>query len=240
MPKGTILFAENTWENRKKWLLLLTEEDYEVLQTGDLSSALRLLRVCPPQLVIAPMNLPDGDAFSFVGHLRGIREFAEIPFLCLSDNLSTERQMLLQKAGVTGFFDQTESPSRFLELVKEQIQLHLPGFQEGPQGITGNLAKLSIHDLLLQLAQRHGSGKISIDGNREMSIYLNEGQVVHARHGITVGKKALFRCLHIAEATYHFQRSIPAIQPTIGESSLSELIREATLSNQKLMTGMHK
>ncbi len=83
--------------------------------------------------------------------------------------------------------------------IKEIVDLNISSSSEDSGSITGQLARLDIVELIREMAKEHGSGCISIDGSVPMEIHLDQGNVVFARHGITIGKKALFRCLRIAE-----------------------------------------
>ena len=239
MAHPCILFIENEWETKKRIILLLTLNDFEVVPVDSLFNAQRMIRTISPQLVICSEHLPDGDVTDFLNILRSSKDFSDRPLVVLASSNETEARKFT-KLGATEIISSAMSDEQIIKVLNRQIQIHLPGLHQSSSGITGQLHKLSITDLIHELAQRHGSGKITIDAAEEMAIFLKDGLIIHARHGITVGKKALYRCLQIADAAYQFQRNINDVEPSIEASELDHLIREAAMSNQKLMVNFHR
>jgi len=239
MTQKSILLIENEWEVKKKLILQLTANDCEVIPTDSLFHAQRMLRAVPPQLIICSEHLPDGDALEFLNILRSSTEFSDLPLVVLAAEEESDSRKFT-KQGATEVIHPSTSTEQLIKSIKHQLQIHLPGLHTSVSGITGQLHKLSITDLIFELAQRHGSGKITIDGKEEMAIFLKDGKIIHSRHGVTVGKKALYRCLRIADAAYQFQRNINDVEATIQEAELEHLVREAAMSNQKLMVNFHR
>jgi hypothetical protein len=239
MTLPNILLIENEWEKKKKLILLLVSNDIEVIPVDSLFNAQKIMRVITPQLLICSEYLPDGDVTDFLSMIRSSKDFSELPLVVLAQSNDSDSKKYT-KQGATEIIFPVTGNDQCIKLIMKQINIHLPGIQSTSSGITGQLHKLSITDLIYELAQRHGSGKITIDGPKEMEIYLKNGRIIHARHGVTVGKKALFRCLRIADAAYQFQRNIGDVEPTIEDRELEHLIREAGMSNQKLMVNFHR
>ncbi len=239
MQIPSILIIENEWQIKKQLSLLLISNDYEVIPVSSLFRAQRVLRTISPQLILCSEHLPDGDATDFITQLRSSKEFSDLPLVVLKDSTQTDSKKYT-KQGATDTLHISNSNDYILKVIKKQIDIHLPGLHSSSDGITGQLHKLSITDLIYELAQRHSSGKITIDAPEEMVIYLKKGKIIYSKHGITIGKKALFRCLRIADAAYYFQRNMTDIEPNIDNIELDQLIREATTSNQQLMVNFHK
>jgi len=239
MSIAQILYVHNEPREKKQEILNLIENDFEVVPASTTEKALGYVRIDTPDLIMCNINLPDGDADNLIQSLKTSLDFQEIPISVMLKEPQPEDEARLRRLGASGFVYHNDSARDYLTTVKEMINLHRSSKAENVSGITGQLARMGIIDLIRQLAADHGSGIISIDGQVTMEIVLRNGAIIHAKHGITVGKKALFRCLRIAEAAYHFKRQNDEIEPTI-EGDLHSLIEEARLTNQRLMANFHR
>lgn len=239
MAVERVLYLNNSIEDKKRDLRALIEADYEIVPATTIRHAIGFMRVAKPDVLISAFQLPDGDADQVLQTIKTNTEFESIPVIVLLDGLEGDREAQMLKLGAAAVFDHRQGASQLLKEVRKIINLRGNNKENDVMGITGQLARLGIVELIREMAAEHGSGIISIDGTTQMDIYLVDGQIVHSRHGITVAKKALFRCLRIAEAAFHFSNEQPDIEPTI-KDDLDALIEEARESNQRLMANSHR
>lgn len=234
-----ILYLSNQFEARKRMVLLLTQADCEVLPASTMKQGLDFLRIVKPDLILCKMVLPDGEADTLIQTLKTSKEFEAIPIVVLSLEPDQQREAKILKLGASTVLHLNDPDDFVVTTIKEIAELNLSSSAEDSVSITGQLARMDIVELIREMAKEHGSGLISIDGSERMEIHLDQGNVVFARHGITIGKKALFRCLRIAEAAYHFTPQSFEGEPNVS-GDLDALIEEARESNQKLMANSHR
>lgn len=238
MANPHILYIDNDFDSKKRAIIKLYSNDMEVLPVSNIKEALIILRNFQTDLIICDMHLADGDAAHLIQTVKASNTFNRIPIIVVSTHLDEmERQQVLRMGASAHLLKDDEE---FIQIVKDTATIHGKDYQETSMGISGQLATMKIVDLISHLAEEEGSGAITIDGPNVMEIHLREGFIVHARHGITVGKKALFRCLRIAEAAFHFKNYDSGVEATIENTELAILLEEARISNEKLMANSHK
>lgn len=235
-----LLYIDHHFEDKREFVIQLTARDIDVISVANMKEALGLLRSGPVHAILTETQMPDGNAAQLIQTLRGSRTFHRIPVMLLSHKADNDEKDHFLKLGAAAFMGKQTQTNDLLATVEGVLAGVDDDITESSQGISGQLAKLKIVDLLHQLADDKLSGMVAIDGDKTMSIHLQEGRVVHARHGITVGRKALYRCLLIAEATYHFHADEIEAEPTIESDSLQELLESAKLHNDKLMINYHR
>lgn len=239
MDTRYILLISNEAEARRLRAAWILNAGMDVIPLSTLRQGIHTMRVVRPALIICKRALPDGDADDLIQNLRSSGEFADIPVMVMTSENEEEHESDLLKMGAVVVLSDGLGEREYLESIRQTLQAFVQEKNADLQGITGQLARLDILELIRQIAADHGNGLISIDGAVPMELHLLEGQIVHARHGITVGKKALFRCLRIADASYHFFGQRFESQPTV-EGDLEELLDEARQSNQRLMANFHR
>ncbi len=239
MAHSLILYVDNNFEAKKRAVILFFSNDFEVLPVSNLKEAQAALRVVRPNLVICAMHLADGDADQLIQTMKASGKHRSIPIMVVAERIKKEDRDRVLKLGAAAYLPKDEASAALLEKVKRTIDLHREDVTETSSSISGQLAKLKIVDLIRHLVKDHGSGCISIDGRVTMEIHLRDGEIVHAQHGITIGKKALFRCLRIAEAAFNFQSEDHPVDRSL-EGNLQDLLEEAKVSNEKLMANFHR
>jgi len=82
--------------------------------------------------------------------------------------------------------------------------------------LRGELAQVSLFDLLQVLSSNRRSGRLRIEGERMAGeVVIDEGRVIDATQGYAVGEKALFRLLSIEAGRFVFTPTRVAERPRI-------------------------
>src|SRR3954467_3052765 len=71
----------------------LRKAGYSVTTSGDVDSALELIELAEPDMIIADTRLPGKDGFALVGELRARPEAQHIPLMFLSSDPSVESKV---------------------------------------------------------------------------------------------------------------------------------------------------
>lgn len=234
-----VLFVEKNFETKQKVVVTLYANGFEALPVSNTNEALALLRVSRFDLVITASHLPDGDADNLIQTMKAAPALSQVPIVVSAQRFTQEEEKHYRTIGASATVALGEDTAEWIRKIRSLVNLHQKETRHTQKGISGQLAQTPISDLIAQLASEEGTGVLYIDGQVPMEIHLVDGQISHARHGITVGFKALCRCLLIAEAAYHFQKTTHGDEVTI-KGSLEQLLSSARNANQKLMANSHR
>ena len=235
----SVLYIEKDFEIKQKWVVLLYGNGFEALPVSNTNQALALLRVSKFDLVISARHLPDGDADNLIHTMKAAPSLRQIPIVVTADEFSDSERSHYLKTGAEAVIPLSQDSRQQIKTLKGLVNLHQNEARQTQSGISGQLAQTPISQLIRDLSEEHATGILYIDGVVPMEIHLVDKQIVHARHGITVGFKALCRCLLIAEAAYHFSKEASEMEPTI-KGETDQLLHRARVSNQKLMANFHR
>jgi DNA-binding NarL/FixJ family response regulator len=92
-------------------------------QAGTLSEALARVRLCPPELVILDLHLPDGLGLEIIASLKHTNPGLRVAILTLF-GYSNYRQRCLT-LGADWFFDKACQFDDLLDVVRQQVDLYL-------------------------------------------------------------------------------------------------------------------
>ena len=97
---------------------LLTAEGYRVLRASTLEEASRLIEAGSPDVLVLEPQLPDGESFSLVRHLRSDARTRELPVVILSEPSSSEKVRMQRLAWVARPLDE----ERFLQSLRHVLR----------------------------------------------------------------------------------------------------------------------
>ncbi|MCJ7715124.1 MAG: DUF4388 domain-containing protein [Anaerolineales bacterium] len=99
--------------------------------------------------------------------------------------------------------------------------------------LRGNLAQLSLMDILQMLSAGNRSGLLDIhQGTKKGEIYLQNGTLVHAVTGKYLGEKGLFTLIGWMEGDFSFTPDIEAPEKSIEETTEQILLEAARQAGQ--------
>lgn len=124
---ATILVVDDRSVNREFFATLLGYKGHRVLEAGDGSEALDLLRSDRPQLVISDILMPTMDGYEFVRQLRADPETAEIPVIFSTAHyLDREARSLAKACGVLYTITKPAEPEAVLRAVDAALGIVPP------------------------------------------------------------------------------------------------------------------
>ncbi|MCA0315493.1 MAG: hypothetical protein LCH63_16880 [Candidatus Melainabacteria bacterium] len=96
--------------------------DYQIVTARAMSVALFLAQKNLPELIVSPLEMLDGDGFSFLYELKLDEELQGIPFVfCLSSQPETQTELQAMKEGATKVVVNSMAPLEFRSLVNPLI-----------------------------------------------------------------------------------------------------------------------
>jgi DNA-binding response OmpR family regulator len=200
-PVRKILIADPDPEVVRALAPALRRRGYQVHAARDGSRALQIAILRAPDLVLFDEASPLVDARTFLRIVRTNPRTEGIPVVLTGDALDADRSRLgtyLRKP-----FNQDEVLGR-IEQIFRRVEAAKAVSGESRE-IEGNLAQIPLVDLLQILSVNRKSGRLAVErGGERAEILLEEGRVVDARMGASVGEKALFRLLTRREGQFAF------------------------------------
>ena len=121
MDAPTILVIEDNPVTRKMLRVTLESENFRVLAAGDGRTALALLDVHRPDLVLQDLILPDMDGLELVQRLRSRAPGAALPILALSGFLSRLEESRTTEAGFSALLVKPIEPPALIEAISAYL-----------------------------------------------------------------------------------------------------------------------
>jgi two-component system cell cycle response regulator DivK len=111
----TILHIEDNSDNRLLIRRILQFEGYHVLEAENAKSAMSLLAVYRPDLILMDINMPDEDGYTLTQKLKAIPTLTHVPILAITANaLKGDKEKSLQ-AGCDGYIEKPIDIDSLLE-----------------------------------------------------------------------------------------------------------------------------
>jgi two-component system cell cycle response regulator DivK len=84
---ATILCIEDSPDNRMLARRVLEAEGYRFIEARDAGTALELIAVQTPDLILMDINMPDMDGYTLTARLRSMPQTKYVPILAMTANV---------------------------------------------------------------------------------------------------------------------------------------------------------
>jgi len=153
MSQPTILVVEDNAVTRELVRVTLSAKGYAVLEAPDGRTALEVMALTPPDLILQDLLLPDMEGFDLVRRLRALPGGAEVPIIAFSGFLSGLESSKALSLGFTDFLVKPVEPSRLAEVVRSY--LGSTSIVPLPQAIGRRILLVDDDPIGLKLARTH-------------------------------------------------------------------------------------
>lgn len=235
-PKKRVLLADADQKVLKTLGAALEAAGFEVLLAKDGSKALECSILKTPDIVLIDRNCPLIDAARFSSILRANPRTENTPMVVLTDRSDHEDsgaaasylEGVIQKP-----FNVDEVIARVSAIAKK-VETAESVSQED-RAIVGNLAQISLVDLLQIFSMNRKTGVLALKTSRHTGeIGVAEGRMVDARFGRATGTKALFRMLKEKQGEFGFAPGKQAKDNTLSGGPVDSLIMEGMRQEDEL------
>jgi two-component system cell cycle response regulator DivK len=100
---ATILYVEDTVDNRILVCRVLQAEGYKVLEAGDAKEGLAIAYTERPNLILIDINLPEIDGLTLTTHLKADPDLSNVPIIALTANVMQGDRERTLAAGCDGY-----------------------------------------------------------------------------------------------------------------------------------------
>jgi DNA-binding response OmpR family regulator/Flp pilus assembly protein TadD len=208
VPKKNLLLVDADPRSLRVLEISLRKAGYNVAASADAKSALEMLELARPDLILSDTRLPGMDGFALVEELRKNPEWAPIPIIFLSSDMSVESKVNGLERGVEDYLTKPIYIKEIIARVNLVLQRkQRAGLEErtgaGKTRFTGSLADMGLVDLLQTIDNSKKSGVLYVTSDRQRGvIYFREGTLVDAELGVLRGERAVFRTLLWSDGTF--------------------------------------
>ena len=122
MAKQNLLLVDADQRSLRVLEVSLRKAGFSVATCEDAASALEMVSLAPPDLILADTVLPDIDGFAFVEKLRENPELTDIPLIFLSSDGSVESKVRGLELGVADYLTKPIYIKEILTRVQLQLQ----------------------------------------------------------------------------------------------------------------------
>lgn len=207
MP-NRLLLAEEDAQTLRVLEVSLRGAGFEVTSVTTGAAAWVAIEHDLPQVILAATNLAALDGFELCARVRAREGGREVAFLLLGNDDSLALRIKSIEAGADDYLLKPpyvqDVVARVRALVQRRDREIFTSSARAAEAFAGQLAELSVVDLLRVIADSRRSGIIHLRGAREApaTIYFRQGQVVDAEVGRLSGVDAISRLFSWAEGAF--------------------------------------
>ncbi len=99
----TVLYVEDTTDNRILVRRILQAEGYIVVEAGTARETLDLIQGCQPDLILVDINMPEMDGYTLATRLKGDPRLARVPIVAITANVMKGDRERSLEAGCDGY-----------------------------------------------------------------------------------------------------------------------------------------
>ncbi len=216
----------------------LGEKTWQVHCASSADQALEMLKTRTIDLVVSDVNMPMLDGIQFLHILN--RRHPDLKKAVITSNATEEKRSACLAEGAELFIEKPRSPEglKSIFIMLEELITWTP--REGFQGV---LRRVGLQDVIQMECLGRNSSILEIHNQQLRGrVYIEDGRIIHAQTGNTVGESALYNLLAIPSGEFQLQPFEPPPKRTIEgqwESLLMEAarVRDETMASQTPATG---
>jgi DNA-binding response OmpR family regulator len=182
----------------------LRKAGFSITTCADVDSALELVELVEPNMIIADTRLPGRDGFELVEALRAKPNVAHIPLMFLSSDPTVEGKVRGLQLGIEDYLTKPATIREILARVK--YVMARSERQTSKTRFSGSLEDMGLVDLLQTIDMSRKSGVLRLSsGKRLGSISFHEGRLIDAELGLLRGEQAIYRFLLWNEGKFEIE-----------------------------------
>ena len=117
----TVLYVEDSQDNRTLVRRVLQSEGFQVIEAEDATTAMQAIHGHQPDLILMDINLPEVDGYSLTSHLKLRPELRNVPIIALTANVMRGDRERSLDAGCDGYIQKPIDVDAFAEQIEQFI-----------------------------------------------------------------------------------------------------------------------
>lgn len=198
--------------------LRLLEQGFEVAQAHNVEQALKHLEKGETELVIAELDLPNGDGLALLAEARKRPWGQKLPWVIVTGRGGRNDAQKAFELGAADYMAKPVSADLLVAKLKQIIEREAQ--RSGPaRGVSGSLIEMGLPDMVQVLWHGRKSGSLKIrSGTNSGEIHFVNGAIYNALWTNLRGEEAFYAMLKLAEGDFALDPNFTAPQQVIMDS----------------------
>ncbi|RMG65977.1 MAG: response regulator [Calditrichaeota bacterium] len=238
-----ILIVDDNEHVLKLLKISLEKAGYEVYQATNGDEGLEKAKEVKPDLIISDVMMPLTDGIEFCWMIRENSDIPMVPFIFLTSLEDSEMEIRGFRAGADEYLVKPVDRAVLLEKVEtllkraKKVQSIDAPTQEKVKGFEGNLADLTLAEVIQLLHLNQRSGILHVYTDQQGELIFDRGQMIHARFGELSGEEAVYRVVPKRNGTFQFEPAkIKDVEPNIQGSTMNVLLEACRQADERNLT----
>ncbi len=120
----TILYVEDTLENRILVRRVLMAEGYIILEASSAQEAFEVLKTEHPDLIMMDINMPDVDGYTLTAQIKELPGFEKVPIIAVTANVMRGDKEKSLEAGCDGYIQKPLDIDTLTEQIENYIKMY--------------------------------------------------------------------------------------------------------------------
>lgn len=235
--KHKILIVDDNPHVLKLLRISLEKAEYQVFTAENGDRGLEIANEVQPDLIISDVMMPQTDGIEFCWMIRENSQTPMVPFIFLTSLEDQEMEIRGFRAGADEYLVKPVDRNVLLEKVSILLQRvkKVKSMDVGTtpvKGFEGNLADLTLAEVIQLLNLNKRSGTLEINGRQTGRIVFENGNMTYAAVNGKEGAEAINRLVTFKEGTFQFGPKQAEVTPNIDGSTMNILLEALRLSDE--------
>ncbi len=236
-----ILIVDDNDHVLKLLRISLEKAGYEVYQASNGDEGLEQARTVFPDLIISDVMMPSTDGIEFCWMIRENSPIPMVPFIFLTSLENQEMEIRGFRAGADEYLVKPVDRAVLLDKVANllnrasRVKSYDNQNNEAVKGFEGNLADLSLAEVIQLLNLNQRDGTLYIDAREKGEIVFKNGQMIYGRYGDLTGEEAVHKVVPQSVGTFRFEPGQKEVPQNIHGSTMNVLIEACRLQDEQRM-----
>lgn len=233
-----ILIVDDNEHVLKLLKISLEKAGYDVAQAANGDEGLERAKEVLPDLIISDVMMPLTDGIEFCWMIRDNSPIPMVPFIFLTSLEDQEMEIRGFRAGADEYLIKPVDRAVLLEKVAALLERatrvkSMDGPAESVKGFEGNLADLSLAEVIQLLNLNQRSGTLFVEAGQTGEIVFHNGQMLYGAFGDLRGEEAIYKVVPLQDGTFRFEPGERTVEKNIEGSTMNVLIEACRLEDEK-------
>jgi DNA-binding response OmpR family regulator len=236
--KEKILIVDDNPHVLKLLRISLEKAGYEVHTAENGDQGLEITQKVKPDLIVSDVMMPETDGIEFCWMVRENSEIPMVPFIFLTSLSDKEMEIRGFRAGADEYLVKPVDRNVLLDKVRTLLnrakRVKSMDDEEAPQmkGFEGNLADLSLAEVVQLLNLNKRSGTLEVIGEKSGKIIFDSGNITFAQIEDIEAEEAINKMVMYREGIFKFEPKVGKYKPNIQGATMNILLEACRLMDE--------
>ena len=236
--KEKILIVDDNPHVLKLLRISLEKAGYEVHTAENGDQGLEITQKVKPDLIVSDVMMPETDGIEFCWMIRENSEIPMVPFIFLTSLSDKEMEIRGFRAGADEYLVKPVDRNVLLDKVRTLLnrakRVKSMDDEEAPQmkGFEGNLADLSLAEVVQLLNLNKRSGTLEVIGEKSGKIIFDSGNITFAQIEDIEAEEAINKMVMYREGIFKFEPKVGKYKPNIQGATMNILLEACRLMDE--------